>query len=445
MKCVGNGGSTLVISLETISECLDAIRIKAPCTALFAPMGFDAESRIYMAGALEYIAVEVLELSGNTLKDGYLHFMCDNHFRKTENQINIPHIKIVVVGGHADIEVDILGQRCGWHSLFVPKPLNVNLNQEEMRLLNLRNYAIGQPRVTRIVALLVGRIYDDDYSYDSYDSTGLLNETSGSLVSKTWYSIYENEAMEQLNSDLAKRILLSLVFEPGEYSTFSDLNPSEKFKLNVLLRMDGLVDALPEQLRDSIVSQYMEYHLRGLDNVPETRHEGAPEHEMHLHNELVKKMDLKSITKKHWPEFFQEVDASLFYQYNLKCIIGPIMTEFGDLYPNLTSITLCGTPHDLTDWVTDTGMWDDWSDDEIVPAINTLATTNPSLTAIDMNRVPTNDNVVNAIGSAFPQLTSFSATNGALGETIIGDAVLDALRASHPGITITIRTWSEDE
>ena len=167
--------------------------------------------------------------------------------------------------------------------------------------------------------------------------------------------------------------------------------------------------------------------------------------EMHLHNELVKKMDLKSITKKHWPEFFQEVDASLFYQYNLKCIIGPIMTEFGDLYPNLTSITLCGTPHDLTDWVTDTGMWDDWSDDEIVPAINTLATTNPSLTAIDMNRVPTNDNVVNAIGSAFPQLTSFSATNGALGETIIGDAVLDALRASHPGITITIRTWSEDE
>ena len=61
MKCVGNGGSTLVISLETISVCLDAVRIKTPCTELFAPMGFDADSRIYMAGALEYIAAEVLD------------------------------------------------------------------------------------------------------------------------------------------------------------------------------------------------------------------------------------------------------------------------------------------------------------------------------------------------------------------------------------------------
>jgi hypothetical protein len=204
--------------------------------------------------------------------------------------------------------------------------------------------------------------------------------------------------------------------------------------------MDGLVDALPEQLRDSIVSQYMEKHLRELEDIPETRHEDATELDMQWFNELVKKMDLKTITKKHWPEFFLEVDASLFAQYNLKCIIGSIMTEFGELYPNLTSITLCGN-HELFDWGDDLS---EWSDNGFVPAINALATTNPSLTSIDMDTVPTNDNVVNAIGNAFPQLTSFSVTNGAHGETI-SDTVLDALRASHPGITITIRTWSEDE
>jgi len=52
--------------------------------------------------------------------------------------------------------------------------------------------------------------------------------------------------------------------------------------------------------------------------------------------------------------------------------------------------------------------------------------------------VPTNDNVVNAFAEAFPQLTSFSATNGVFGENI-SDAALDALRLSHPGITITIQ------
>ena len=82
--------------------------------------------------------------------------------------------------------------------------------------------------------------------------------------------------------------------------------------------------------------------------------------------------------------------------------------------------------------------------DDMMPAINALATTNPNLAVFDMDTVPTNDNVVNAIASAFPQLTSFSVTNGAFGVTV-SDAVLDALRASHPGITITIRTWSEDE
>ena len=152
-------------------------------------MGFDADSRIYMAGALEYTAKEVLEASGNSLFDGYLHFMCDNHFLKTENQINVPDIKIGVVG---DSELDLLEQRCGWRPLFVPKPVN----QEQMRLLNLRSYAIGQPRVTRIVALLVGR--DDDL--DGYCSSGPY-DTSGSLVSKTWYSIYENEAKEELKKN----------------------------------------------------------------------------------------------------------------------------------------------------------------------------------------------------------------------------------------------------
>ena len=436
MKCVGNGGSTLVISLETISVCLDAVRIKAPCTELFAPMGFDADSRIYMACALEYIATEVLQLSGSS----NLHFMCDNHFRKTENQINIPDIKIVIVG---DSELDLLGQRCGWRPLFVPKPVN----QEQMRLLNLRSYAIGQPRVTRIVALLVGRIYDDEYSTGSYH----VFETPGSLVSKTWYSIYVNEAKEELKSDPAKRILLSLIFGPGKkYSTFSQLDSSEKFKLNVLLRTDGLVDALPEQLRDSIVGQYMEKFLhemllREIDNgaclqdIPETLHENATELDMQWFNELVKKMDFKTITEKHWPRIFLEFDEN-DYSYTLESIIGPIMTAFGELYPNLTSITLCGI-FTFSDW------GHDWSDNEIVPAVNALATTNPSLTSIDMDVVPINDNVVNAIGSAFPQLTSFSATNwgdherfGAAGETI-SDTVLDALRASHPGITITIRTW----
>ena len=100
--------------------------------------------------------------------------------------------------------------------------------------------------------------------------------------------------------------------------------------------------------------------------------------------------------------------------------------------PQSHIIRLCGVCD--CDYISVTG---DEIAENIIGGINEFAATNPNLKAIDMDKMPTNDNVVNAIASAFPQLTSFSATNGVFGENI-SDAALDALRLSHPGITITI-------
>ena len=74
MKSVGNSGSTLVFSLETVSVYLDAVRIKAPGSEVFSPMGFDTNARIYIAAALENLAAEVLELGGNKCSDHWGSF-----------------------------------------------------------------------------------------------------------------------------------------------------------------------------------------------------------------------------------------------------------------------------------------------------------------------------------------------------------------------------------
>lgn len=154
--------------------------------------------------------------------------------------------------------------------------------------------------------------------------------------------------------------------------------------------------------------------------------------------EILTKFDVKTIERNDWPydlrDAVERCDIIFEYHGSNTKLIAEIVTNIGPLCSNLESMTLCGVPVDP-----------DWSEqaevenaDDIVPAINALAVTNPNLTAFDTSTVPTNDNVVNAIASAFPQLTSFSATNGVFGENI-SDAALDALRLSRPGITITIR------
>jgi len=165
--------------------------------------------------------------------------------------------------------------------------------------------------------------------------------------------------------------------------------------------------------------------------------EDMPQGHSNWKEEILTKFDVKTIERNDWPYILKDEDSCHeIFEYcesNTK-LIAEIVTDIGNLSPNLESITLCGVPVDP-----------DWSEqaevenaDDIVPAINALAVTNPNLIAFDMSTVPTNDKVVNAIAKAFPHLTSFSATNGVFGENI-SDAALDTLRLSHPGITITIR------
>lgn len=166
--------------------------------------------------------------------------------------------------------------------------------------------------------------------------------------------------------------------------------------------------------------------------------EEMPQGHCRWKEEILTKFDVKTIEHNDWPHELNEDEClcDIIFEYhgsNTK-LIAEIVTNIGPLCSNLESMTLCGVPVDP-----------DWSEqaetenaDDVVPAIKALAVTNPNLVAFDMNTVPTNDNVVNAFADAFPQLTSFSATNGVFGENI-GDAALDALRLSHPGITITIR------
>jgi hypothetical protein len=443
MKCVGNGGSTLVISLETISVYLDAVNIKAPCAELFAPMGFDADSRIYMAGALEYIAAEVLDLSFNTASwvqvEKASWYESDDDVwscggvggggcgmvpeRKEVNEVLVRDVVVAVDG---DLELMTMGRRVGWELVFIPERVKMNLP----------SHAIGNSRVMRTLALLVGRD----------DNKALLK---GSLVSKTWYSIYENEAKEELKSDEAKEQLVR------RFVGVPFTSMTERFKAQVLLRMGPIADAFPKALVGRFVREYIRGHFhsvvtdyREISHFPSEDSSGRPIFGDWI-EKMITKFDIKSFGPEHWPEELQqECNLECIQEYhgsNTQFIAGSVSTMIGALCPNLESITLCGVPCARGEYGIGAEYQATWENaDDMVPAINALATTNPSLTSIDMDTVPTNDNVVNAIGSAFPQLTSFSATNRAHGETI-SDAALDALRASHPGITITIRTWSEDE
>ena len=158
--------------------------------------------------------------------------------------------------------------------------------------------------------------------------------------------------------------------------------------------------------------------------------------------EILTKLDVKTIERKDWPRDLRDVedlcDVIFEYHESNTMLIAEILTDIGPLCPNLESMTLCGVPLNPNSPGGPTFQAEHENADDIVPAINTLAITNPKLIAFDMSTVPTNDNVVNAFAEGFPQLTSFSATNGVFGENI-SDAALDALRLSHPGITITIQ------
>ena len=77
--------------------------------------------------------------------------------------------------------------------------------------------------------------------------------TPGSLVSKAWYSMYENEAKEELKSDEAKqKVVRQIAYHPTSSSS-SD----EKFKSQVVLRMGPIADVFPEALVTESVSDYI--------------------------------------------------------------------------------------------------------------------------------------------------------------------------------------------
>ena len=180
-----------MFSLELISVYLNAVRFKAPGAEVFTPMRFDALSLVYMVSALDCLVVEVLDQGGNVARDA--REGCDNNFRMLRKDkygggtMTLCHINMAVIN---DTEMSIMGQRCRWRT--------DAQTPEELRLLELRCYAIGQPRVMRTLALLVGReddgdVYEDDVMYD-------YEYTPGGLVSNTWNTIFENEAKTQLES-----------------------------------------------------------------------------------------------------------------------------------------------------------------------------------------------------------------------------------------------------
>lgn len=158
--------------------------------------------------------------------------------------------------------------------------------------------------------------------------------------------------------------------------------------------------------------------------------------------EILTKFDVKTIERNDWPEDLKDGDSiSQIFEYcgGQTKLIAQIVADIGGLCPNLETMTLCRVH--IYPGCSEQEQAKHENADDIVPAIKALAITNPKLIAFDMRTVPINDNVVNAFADAFPQLTSFSATKRGFGENI-SEAALDALRLSHPGITITIRDVS---
>lgn len=198
-KFTTGGDPKLVISQELISVYLNAVRFKAPGAEVFTPMRFDALSLLYMVSALDCLVAEVLELGGNVARDA--REGCDNNFRMFRKDkygggtMTLCHINMAVIN---DTEMSIMGQRCRWRT--------DAQTPEELRLLELRCCAIGQPRVMRTLALLVGREDDGDV-YEGCKTLNFLGKvmydyeyTPGGLVSKAWNTIFENEAKTQLES-----------------------------------------------------------------------------------------------------------------------------------------------------------------------------------------------------------------------------------------------------
>jgi hypothetical protein len=169
--------------------------------------------------------------------------------------------------------------------------------------------------------------------------------------------------------------------------------------------------------------------------------EEMPQGHCRWKEEILTKFDVKTIERNDWPYDLRDAelcDVIFEYHGSNTMLVAEIVADIGALCPNLESMTLCGVPLNPHSQGGPTCQEENEHADDMVPAINALAITNPNLIAFDMSTVPTNDNVVNTIANAFPQLTSFSATNGVFGENI-SDVALDALRTSHPDITITIR------
>ena len=160
------------------------------------------------------------------------------------------------------------------------------------------------------------------------------------------------------------------------------------------------------------------------------------------HERALTKFDVKTIERNDWPEDLKDGDSiSQIFEYcrGQTKLIAQIVADIGGLCPNLETMTLCRVH--IYPGCSEQEQAKHENADDIVPAIKALAITNPKLIAFDMRTVPINDNVVNAFADAFPQLTSFSATKRGFGENI-SEAAVDALRLSHPGITITIRDVS---
>lgn len=401
VESVFHGGSKLVAGfLDMVTTCLGAVSINPPDVDFFAPVEFEADSRIYMAGAVEEIAAEVIELAGNVARDR----------GQDEPKITIRDVMAAV---DHDEELLALGRHIGWESLFEPERVTMQeeATAKELRLFDVKNRTVGHTVVVRTFARLIGF-------------------GRGSPVSKAWYTIYENDTKEQLKSDEVKWKLVSRNMKNEK------IVPKLRRKSLVLSQMDWIVGA-PEALVKKFVRCYIMTHIH--NGVSDSDWPSLCESEVDWMKQMLTKFDVKVISRNDWPE---ELKGGEFCSIINEChnsntqLIAEIVTDVGSRCQNLETMTLCGVPVDME-------FKDDQVErenaDDIVDAINALALTNQKITAFDMDTVPTNDNVVNVFTAMFPKLTSFSATNGVFGENI-SDVALDALRVSHPGITITIRT-----
>jgi hypothetical protein len=230
MESVGNSGSTLVFSLETVSVYLDTVRFKAPGAEVFSPMRFDTDSLIYMVSALENIAAEVLELAGNA------------SYEECEDIIST---RSLISGVNCDEELRSLGARFGWELLFAPE--RAIMREKELHLSDVRDRVMACAGVVQTLTHLIGFV-------------------EGSTVSKAWNTIFENEAKTQLESDEV-RCHTKVIFTPtlhispsytrhcskGKWKLVQEIIKKKKivqklrFKSLVLSRMDW-IGAAPETL-----------------------------------------------------------------------------------------------------------------------------------------------------------------------------------------------------